>query len=166
MVIDHETFLKTVRNHLEFRKLLQGLAGSRTLSWFDCAPLEMGRTWYALARTHLLSARHLLRDPRLRRSAVSRSYYAAYSASRCVRYLTSGFVKLDSDDHKCVGDLPADFPEKSSWASFLLDLRRDRNAADYEPWKTLTFEPTEAVTRTGQFLTKCRRYLTKKGIRL
>jgi hypothetical protein len=87
-----------------------------------------------------------------------------------VRYVVNGFVKLDADDHKMVGDLPADFPDRASWSTFLVDLRKDRNIADYEPWEgvksTLAQTPSISLGRAEEFFKHTKLYLRKRGIKL
>lgn len=98
---------------------------------------------------------------------MSRCYYAAYNVSKCVRYCVDGFVKFDADDHKLVGDLPKDFPDRAAWSTFLVELRQDRNFADYEPWtKTrsrLSHAPNDSVARVEDFVKASKIYLRKRG---
>jgi hypothetical protein len=98
---------------------------------------------------------------------VSRCYYAAYNVSKCVRYCVNGSVKFDASDHKMVGDLPNDFPARASWSTFLVELRQDRNFADYEPWaKTksrLSHAPNHSVEYAERFVRECKVYLRERG---
>jgi hypothetical protein len=144
------------------------MAGGANLTWYDEKVHQVVRRWLVLASQHLGVASHLVAKPRQWRSTVSRSYYAAYNASRSVRYFVYGQVKLTSEDHQSVGELPDDFPNKATWSSFLIDLRKDRNIADYEPWpearKTLSLPPRDSYLRTRELLTICRVYLRGRGV--
>jgi len=77
---------------------------------------------------------------------------------------------LGVDDHKKVGDLPQDFPERSKWSTFAVELRRDRNLSDYDPWheikKKLTYSPGEALATSTEFVKVCRQYLKLRGVGL
>ena len=157
-----------VGNHAKILALLKQMAGSASLPWYDENVHQVVRRWLVLASQHLGVARHLAARPRQWRSTVSRSYYAAYNASRSVRYFVDGQVKLTAEDHQSVGDLPDDFPNKGVWSSFLTDLRKDRNIADYEPWlgarKTLSLPPHDSYLKTRELLTVCRAYLRGRGV--
>jgi hypothetical protein len=162
-----DLFLK-LRNHGEVRRILDSVAAGADLSWFDQAAIDVCKRWFRLGQHHLQIAKRLQPSPRDWRSIVSRSYYAAYNASKCVRYYVNGSVKLDADDHKHVGDLPDDFPQRAYWSTFLVELRHDRNLADYEPWdhvrKSLTYPASTAVGRTTMFLQQSKHYLKGRGV--
>ena len=162
-----DDFLK-LQNHREVRRILEGFAEGSDLAWFDRVPVAVCKRWVRLAQHHLHVARLLTSSRRNWRSVVSRCYYAVYTSSRTVRYYVSGFVKLDVEDHKKVGDLPDDFPNKSHWSNFAVELRRDRNLADYEPWehvrRSLTYEPTDALEESSRFVQECRDYLRQRGV--
>ena len=149
----HADFLKAIRNHRELSRVFRSVAPSADLSWFDAATATICKHWLQLAGSHFRAAKSLSRGPHKQwRATVSRCYYSIYNASRSVRYYVKGFVSLDVDDHKLVGDLPDDFPDHLAWSNFATELRRDRNVADYEPWATswwsLTFRPEIALHRT------------------
>ena len=153
MVPRQDDFLK-LRNHREVRNLLEQLAAGADLSWFDRAAVTICKRWFRLAQQHLRVANQLLVSRRHWRSTVSRCYYAVYCSSKSVRYYVTGSVKLDAEDHKYIGDLPNDFPSRSHWSNFAVELRRDRNLADYEPWnhvrRSLTYAPGDAFDNPGR----------------
>jgi len=64
------------------------------------------------------------------RHKISSFYYAAYHVARAIRFHCTGNYSTNSDDHKKVGDLPGDFPNKEKYASDLPTLRDDRNTCD------------------------------------
>jgi hypothetical protein len=77
-------------------------------------------------------------------------------------------VKFDAEDHKLVGDLPDDFPQKDDWSTFLVEMRLDRNIADYEPWDgtraLLVRTPQESVERAKEFLNESKAFLRTRGL--
>jgi hypothetical protein len=159
-----------LRNHREVRALIESFADGADLGWFDRAAEATCKKWFRLAHQHLRSARESSENTRRWRTTVSRCYYAVYSCSKSIRYYVTGSVKLDADDHKAVGDLPSDFPNRAHWSTFTTELRRDRNLADYEPWdhvrKSLSYHPTRALQESESFLRAGRRYLTGRGVQL
>ena len=167
MRIDPE-FVKL--NHAQVRRLIVGLACDNTLARYDGHIEDIARRWYRLSQQHLRAARAAGNASRQWRCAVSRSYYAAYSASRAARYFVSGRVRLDVKDHDHVGDLPDDFPQRGQWASFLVQLRKDRNVSDYDPWdkcrQKLYYAPAEVPGKVDDFLRHTRDYLRQRGIAL
>ena len=169
MTEPYRQFLK-VANHCEMRRILSGIAGQADLQWYDDAALTVALRWYRTAQQHRRSVEETKSIPRLWRSTISRCYYAVYNASKSVRYLVTGRVGLDASDHKQVGDLPGDFPDRDRWSNFAVELRRDRNVADYEGWtaarQSLTYPPAMAVTLTSQFLRVTRQYLRQRGVSL
>jgi len=157
-------------NHARVLRILKSHSGRSNVRWYHDAVRNVAHHWFLLASQHLRVARQLVSEPRVWRTVISRSYYAAYNASRGVRYLVKGSVKLDASDHQDVGDLPDDFPQRPAWSTFLTEMRKDRNIADYEPWigmrSTLSHPPSVSVTRTDEFLRESKAYLRAKGIRV
>lgn len=157
-----------LQNHRQVRRILEGFAEGADISWFDRTAVTVCKQWLRLAQYHLQVARSLVNSNRNWRSVVSRSYYAVYTASRTVRFYVEGSVKLDVDDHKRVGDLPNDFPKKPEWSNFVVELRRDRNLADYEPWqhvrRSLTHSPNKALKKSAEFVGESRKYLRQRGV--
>ena len=166
---DQSRFLK-IRNHREVGAVLADFANGADLVWYNEAASAVCARWFRLGQQHLRAARQLAADARNWRGAQSRCYYAVYNASKSIRYFVNGSVRLDHRDHKAAGDFPADFPNRARWFSFVTDLRRDRNIADYDPWigvrNSLKYEPLQAVRETEKFLETCRRYLATRGVKL
>ena len=69
----------------------------------------------------------------LRRTVVSRAYYAMYHAARAATFLSYG-----GDDHEqhtvLPSKLPQDFPDQKRWQNALKNARLERNRADYDPY--------------------------------
>ena len=168
MAATHEDDILKLGNHREASRILHYFARGADLAWFDAATALPARRWFRLAQQHLRVARHFATNQRSWRVAVSRAYYAVYSASKSVRFFSKGRVGLDVADHKQVNDLPDDFPNVAIWSNFTTELRRDRNLADYDPWqhvrRSLTYEPTDAAQRAQEFLHECRHYLGTRGL--
>ena len=155
-------------NHGKVLNLLTQMAGGANLSWYNDRVHAVARQWLLLASQHLRIARQLVAAPRYWRATVSRSYYAAYNASRSVRYVVKGQIRLDGEDHQAVGELPDDFPLKAKWSTFLTDLRKDRNIADYDAWPgmrgSLSLEPTDSFSGAEDFVKTSKAYLRGRGI--
>lgn len=122
---------------------------------------------YSLALTHHRFAKKQAATQW--RQKVSRLYYAAYNASRATRMYVSGDFSTDSTDHKKIGDLPDDFPSKSTYANKLGVLRDDRNLSDYDHLSRagdLTSSAKEHFRMVEDFLQDVHTYLKKRGIEL
>ena len=87
----------------------------------------------------LMAAAQVLRvheNPLVRRSAVSRAYYAAYQAARATVFLVH---RRDEDAHK---DLPSEITRlaNAQAGELLKELSRLRNEFDYSPYPGPNFE--------------------------
>src|SRR5438128_573891 len=102
---DERKFLKAVRNHAAFKKQLNDLAMTSDLNSLEGSVIVVAGCWFKLAREHLSEA-HGADKAKYHRSAYSRSYYAAYNASKAVRYLVYGEVSLKGDDHAKASEIP------------------------------------------------------------
>lgn len=158
-------FLKLTVNHLDFERRLTEL--NIPSPAFGEYTEYIGASWFHLGDDHLNEARSLLRLKNIPvRAVFSRSYYAAYNASKGVRYLTAGYVSLKGDDHGKATDLPGDFPEKEKWAKLISTLYENRLRADYDNWATTSAEfsekPTDAVKAAGDFIAAARTYINNK----
>ncbi len=60
------------------------------------------------------------------RAAYSRAYYAAYNASKAIRYHVNGVVSLKGDDHQAAPELPGDFPDLDQWSQLVAALYEHR----------------------------------------
>jgi hypothetical protein len=168
--IDEREFLKLIRNHSEFCRGLRTLDLSGASADLTDHAHHVGLCWLQLASDHLEDAKAALASSR-ERSSYSRAYYAAYNASKTIRYVVDGTVSLKGDDHRRASELPDDFPEVEKWASTITNLYEHRLKADYDNWRStraeLTLSPAETVGLAEQFITEVLRYLEGKyGIKL
>jgi uncharacterized protein (UPF0332 family) len=114
--------------------LLRSLTDGAVL---DAASLERSvmqvvRDRFMLARGCLKAAAILLRetDPLVRRSAVSRAYYAAYHAARATVFAVH---RHDEDSHKELPQTLKDILGESA-GDTLKELRRLRDEMEYSPY--------------------------------
>ncbi|WP_295930062.1 HEPN domain-containing protein [uncultured Xanthomonas sp.] len=87
----------------------------------------------SLAASFLKEAKALSKGAGLRRTVISRAYYAMYHAARAVTFLSFG-----GDDHEqhtvLPSKLPLDFPDAKQYQNLLKNARFERNRADYDPY--------------------------------
>ncbi|WP_216293577.1 hypothetical protein [Delftia acidovorans] len=163
-------FIKIVYNHLELDRKLNTLNCSSPIIQEHAD--FIGKAWFNLGDEHLKEAKSmatLAQSPK--RAIYSRTYYAAYSASKSIRYLTAGAVSLKGDDHGKATDLPHDFPDKENWANTISKLYENRLRADYDNW---TSTPTDysqniqdAINSSEAFIIEARNYINnKKGCQI
>jgi len=156
-------FLKRVPNHGELNKKLNELQLSAP-SLLEYAHYVC-ECWFRLAENHLAEVERL-KAVGCKRATFSRAYYAAYNASKAIRYLVYGSVSLQADDHKKAPQLPDDFPDTSLWSQRITTLYENRLRADYDNWSTTANEYSmteeEAVDTARNLLREARIYLTKK----
>jgi uncharacterized protein (UPF0332 family) len=157
-------FLKLSANHLELARKLT------TLGWptpdLTHYAQHVCAAWFRLGEEHLAESKKIL-TAGCHRACFSRAYYAAYNASKGVRYMVQGFVSLKGDDHsKASTDLPGDFPDVGLWASRVSRLYEHRLRADYDNWASTASEqslnPDQAVTEAEEFIEAARSYLNAK----
>jgi len=72
------------------------------------------------------------------RQKISRLYYGVYNVSKGIRLCVHGIFSTESSDHKHIGDLPDNFPNKAMYQNKLNSLRDDRNLCDYDHTASLT----------------------------
>ena len=122
----------------------------------------VAQQWFELARTHYFDASAVDAGANPR-SVYSRAYYAAYNASKAVRYVVQGFVSMHGDDHKKVTELPGSFPSVDSWVSKLNLLYQHRLRADYDNWADTIAQnelsPTECLAIASEFLKAAEQFL-------
>jgi len=157
-------FLKLSSNYLELTRKLSTLAFSAP-DLGDYAN-HVCAAWFRLGEAHLLEAKNMPAQY-CSRAIYSRAYYAAYNASKGVRYLVQGFVSLKGDDHnKASTDLPKDFPDVGQWANRLSILYENRLRADYDNWVSTEQEfnitPEAAIADAEAFIREARNYLESK----
>jgi hypothetical protein len=118
-----------------------------------------------LGQEHLVDAYAALQAGR-NRAAFSRSYYAAYNASKCIRYIASGVVSLNGDDHRKASELPDDFPSVDRWSAVIPRLLEHREFADYDNWRFTASQHSlssqQAYELAAEFLDVAKRYLHQK----
>jgi hypothetical protein len=165
---------KTPVPELEFLKLTQnhGELGRKLVTLGIPAPdlsenaKYICQCWFGLAQEHLADAHHALSGKRAR-AVYSRSYYAAYNASKAARYMVQGIVSLKADDHgQASTNLPPDLPDIANWSEQITKLYEHRLHADYDNWADTaanqTFAPAEAVAIAEAFVAAVRDYLNVK----
>ncbi len=162
---DERYTLELLKNHGEFRATLTSLSMTSELTILDSRVFAVARRWFELGKMHYADGASL--DPVTSpRSVYSRSYYAAYNASKAVRYVVRGFVSLRGDDQKKVADLPDSFPDVDAWSARLQLLYEHRLRADYDNWSDTASEnqlsPMECLTAAAEFLSVCEQYLLSK----
>ena len=166
--ISEVDFINTSKNHRELSSKLRKLdidsSNIEEYAKYICSK------WYSLGLEHLSEAKKIL-PLGCDRSVYSRSYYAAYNASKATRYYNSGSVSLRGDDHtRASVDLPDDLTDVSSWVQVVSTLYEHRLRADYDNWensKQNSMTPVQAVEAADQFIEVCRLYLQEKfGVEL
>jgi HEPN domain-containing protein len=158
-------FLTLTGNHAKLWANLRALGHEGAAAAIRRNAVYVGSTWLALAREHLEDAVAALPTQK-RRMVYSRSYYAAYNASKAVRYLVYGTVSLLGDDHRQASDLPDDFPHIDTWAEAIPKLREHRLLSGYDNWRVtssgFTLTPEEAVSLAREFIDDAESYLKGK----
>jgi hypothetical protein len=162
---DQRLVLHEISNHAEFREKLFRLGLTSDFAVLQTAVTDVIRSWFQLARQH---AEELgkISPTDLPRTVYSRSYYAAYNASKAVRYASRGIVSLRGDDHRKVSELPESFPDVDSWARNLQLMYEHRLRADYDNWTQTpnehTLKPEECAGLAQRFLTVCETFLNNE----
>ena len=131
-------FLRATANHGAYCARLRQLGQHAAAAELEQHANYIGLRWLELAKKHLREASPILARVRPR-MVYSRSYYAAYNASKAVRYIVTGAVSLKGDDHQRVSDLPDDFPNADVWSQTLTTLYEQPISLD------LTLENPEAA---------------------
>ena len=131
---------------------------------------EIEENVHALYKLALTQFRFAKKQPPVHwRQKISRLYYAAYNGSKATRLYINGEFSTDVKDHKKVGGLPDDFPQKATYSNQLSVLREDRNLADYDHASSagdLTNSTTESLIIVTNFLLDVHSYLSAKGLPL
>jgi len=158
----HETtFFKIFRNHRELTRNLTtiGIPAPDVLEYAK----QLSKCWFTLAEEHLNEASAAL-AANCGRAVFSRSYYAAYNASKAMRYIANGTVSVNADDHaKASADLPSNFPNVAQWAQDITRLYEHRLRADYDNWSDTatnnTLTPADAIALAGAFINEVRAHV-------
>jgi hypothetical protein len=122
---------------------------------------------FRLGEEHLQFAQGI--PSRLWRQRISRLYYAALNVKRAVTLHYSGEFSTDVSDHKNIGDLPSGFPDPNTYSTRLVNLRDDRNLADYSHLSSesdLIIKPADGDILVTNFLTHARSFLQGRGVAL
>lgn len=161
--VDEQEFLKLTKNYGELCNKLGLLGYEEVKSELEENGQYIGLCWLRLGKEHLTDARSAL-GAGSRRSAYSRSYYAAYNSSKAVRYIVQGAVGFAADDHRKASELPDDFPDVDTWSENMTKLREMRLAADYDNWNTTKFvmAAANAVSMAEQFVANVEEYLKSR----
>jgi hypothetical protein len=155
-------FLKLVPNHGELTRKLQTI-GTPAPDVLEYAK-HICECWFKLAEEHLAEAQVAL-TAKCTRAVFSRSYYAAYNASKAARYIVSGWVSLKGDDHgRASAELPNDLPDVAQRSQDVTVLYEHRLRADYENWSTSSnsLRPEDAIGIARAFIDGIRAYINAK----
>jgi hypothetical protein len=160
-IVTEREFIALTANHGQFAEKLRQLGQPVAAVDMRRNALHVGMCWLRLGKEHLDDAEFALSGNRAR-SVFSRSYYAAYNASKAVRYIVVGWVSLKSDDHSKASDLPDDFPNAEKWAEMIPKLLEHREFSDYDNWNSTasqhTLSPREAFELAKEFLQTAQSY--------
>jgi hypothetical protein len=148
------------KNVADLKRELARILSRKSSLAFDAEVKTNVAQLFSLGENHFEFARTL---PSIYwRQVVSRSYYGAYSVSKAVRLAVRGQYSQEVKDHEKVGDLPDDFPDKSTYANRLRLLRDDRNLCDYDHTAVeadLGMSSSDALALVGNFVLHARGYL-------
>lgn len=134
-------------------RCLESILDAGELGKIQAAINENVQQLVNLSRSHLLFAESAAGQSSWRQR-VSRGYYSTYCMSRAVRLKSSGYYNTEPTDHKKIGELPNNFPDKSTWEDFLIKFRADRNLADYD--HTVSEQALELTSHT--YVSEARRF--------
>jgi hypothetical protein len=159
---DERQILELLKNHGELKATLISLLMESNLDVLQSHVQSVAHRWFELAREHYADAKSA--NPTTNARAIySRAYYAAYNASKSVRYVVRGQVSLKGDDHRRVAELPDSFPDVDAWAAKLSLLYEHRLRADYDNWSDTaaenTLSPEQCLNDAGDFLGMAEQFL-------
>ena len=159
-------FMRITRNHEEFGRKLAALGHPAASCQVKRHAHFVGLCWFQLSLEHLEDAKCSLAAARLR-ATFSRSYYAAYNASKAIRYIVEGAVSVTGDDHaKASSEMPDDFPDVAKWSEVVTNLYEHRLRADYDNWEATAAENSltaqAAFNLASEFVDRCRLYLSNR----
>lgn len=150
------------------RKMLENIRHLLTRTAITSIENEInqnGVQLFRLGENHFRFASHITN--RYWRQKVSRLYYAIFNIRRAVLLVRDGVYNTDLTDHKNVGELPDDFPNRETYTRRFSDIRQDRNLADYSHLAArsdlaVPLQETEQLAR--EFVNDARRYLRARGV--
>jgi hypothetical protein len=120
---------------------------------------------YRLGRQHYLFA--MRQNNAAWRQKISRLYYGAYNGSRAIRLCVQGDYSTDATDHKKIGDLPDNFPNRETYKNRLNTLRDDRNLCDYDHTARsgdLSIGVKDSILLVTDFLSDAHGLLKQRGV--
>lgn len=103
------------------------------------------------------------------RQRVSRLYYSAYNVRRAIALKHDGTFSTDSSDHKNVDVIPDSLSNAATYKARLLNLREDRNLADYNHLAVeadLLISVGDYESFAADFLRDARAYLVSRSVAL
>lgn len=162
----HKDFLK-LGNPKKVASILEGLIEPEQIELINSQQKIQAKAMFDLGLYHFRFGRSL--NNTHWRQRVSRFYYGAYNGSKAIRYLVEGEHSADSSDHKKIGKLPTNFPDRETYSTRLKELRDDRNKCDYDhaaKAQDLFISQTNAEQLTGDFLRHTLVYLNARGLAL
>ena len=148
------------KNVIELRRELGSILSKRSAAAFDQHVRDNVVQLFNLGLNHFNFAR--VQQSTNWRQIVSRCYYGAYNVSKAIRLAVNGQYSKETKDHEKIGELPDDFPEKSTYANRLRLLRDDRNLCDYDHTTAeadLGMSSSEAIALVDRFVAHARPYL-------
>ncbi|MFT7045804.1 MAG: hypothetical protein ACJAYH_001071 [Celeribacter sp.] len=160
----HKDFLK-VGNPKKLIGILDGLLEPEQIELINEQQKLQAKAMFDLGVSHFRFANAL--NNTHWRQRVSRFYYGAYNGSKAIRYMVDGSHSTDSSDHKKIGELPTDFPDRATYSTRLKELRDDRNKCDYDHAaraRDLFISQADAGVLTSDFLKTALVYLNERGL--
>lgn len=103
------------------------------------------------------------------RQKISRLYYGAYNVRRAVALKHDGSFATDVSDHKNVDSIPDRLANAGIYRIKLLNLRDDRNLADYNHLAIeadLLISQVDCEALVGDFIRDAKAYLNTEGVSL
>lgn len=152
-------------NPIRLIRNLEGILSQNELDKIRQEVLSNVVSLFRLGETHYLFARSL--DPANWRQRVSRFYYGAYNVRRAVALKNNGNFSTDSSDHKNVDSIPDKMANASVYKIKLVNLRDDRNLADYSHLaqeRDLLLPQAECEILVTDFIRDARTYLESDGV--
>lgn len=151
-------------------KLMRNLAGILSPAEIDKIKQEVTDNVVSLFRLgegHFTFAKSLSASQW--RQRVSRFYYGAYNARRAVALKHDGSFSVESSDHKKMNSIPDSLANAGVYKIKLINLRDDRNLADYNHLAAevdLLIPAADCEDVVADFLRDAKAYLIAEGVPL
>lgn len=146
---------------------LRGIIDANAIQCIENERIEQVQLLFDLSIQHCKFANR--QSSQFWRQRISRFYYASYLGSKCVRFFVFGDHSKDVADHKKVGELPDDFPQRALYSNKLSVLREDRNSCDYDhecKVGDLIISQGDAQVLVKAFLVDVTNYVANRGLTL